>query len=196
MALHVSRVVYDMPEYALLIHDEGDPSSAHPLLIEDAQGFCRLMARMRGDHGELDAAMLGKGLLDRRPVYAHTPYLGVQLLEVRPEALELPQLSLSTAGERGGIESDHDILLPLVVGEVESSPIRPGKADFRRMLSDVRHDALLLGCFTLFRPLRRRPHYSLVLSLPCQHADDQRDEEPAEKAIAGCFEAAALDGMG
>ena len=88
-----------------------------------------------GDYGIREAAVLGKGLLRRSGIGTAAQDLGIELFEVRDQALELPQLSLSATGERAGVEGQDDVFLAFEAGDREVLLIWRPEGDFRGLCS-------------------------------------------------------------
>jgi hypothetical protein len=109
--LHALSILDNVPDHSLFVYDERDSAIANGLLIEDPKSSGGFKLGEVGYQRELQSTVAGEGPLRRCGVCACTQNLGVQLLEVREQALELPQLSLSAAGESPGVEGDDEVLL-------------------------------------------------------------------------------------
>ena len=135
--LHALRILDDVSDHALFVYDEGDPANANGLLIEDAESPGGLKLGEVGDQREVKAAVPGEGALGRRGVSACTQNLGVQPLEVREQALEIPQLSLSPAGESPGVEGDDDVLLAFEIRQPEFLAVAGSEPNVRDTVTYV-----------------------------------------------------------
>ena len=130
-------ILDDVSNHALFVYDERDPANANGLLIEDSESPGGFELGEVGDQREAKPAVPGEGALGRRGVCACTQNLGVQPLEVREQALELPQLSLSPAGESPSVEGDDDVLLAFEIRQPEFLAVAGSEANVRDTVTYV-----------------------------------------------------------
>jgi len=95
--LRVLDILDDVPNDALFVYDKGDTGVRETILLKYTKGFGRLKGREVGYYGKGQPAVVGEGLLGRCGIGAGTQDLGIELLELREQALEFPQLPLSAA---------------------------------------------------------------------------------------------------
>jgi len=127
------QVFQDLPDDPLLVDDERRSAIAEALLAEDAKGFRPSEGWEVSDQGIRQTAVVRECLLRRRRIGAAAQNLGIELLELRDQALEAPQLSLSAAGEGPGIERENEGLAPLEAGDRNIFPVMGGKSDVGRL---------------------------------------------------------------
>ena len=135
--LHALSILDDVANHALFVYDERDSGIAHGLLIEDPESSGGFELGEVGHQRELKFAMLGKGTLGRCGVGACTQDLGVQPLEVREQALELPQLPLSAAGESPGVECYDDVLLAFEIRQPDFLTVSGSESNVWGMVTYV-----------------------------------------------------------
>ena len=130
-------ILDDVSNHALFVNDERDSAIAHGLLIEDSESSGGFELGEVGHQRELKLAVPGEGTLGRCGVSACTQDLGVQPLEVREQALELPQLSLSAAGESPSVEGNDDVLLAFEIRQSDFLTITGSEPNVRGMVTYV-----------------------------------------------------------
>lgn len=135
--LHALSILDDVSNHALFIDNERDPANANGLLIEDPESSGGFKLGKVGYQRKLQPAVPGESALRRRGVSACTQNLGVQPLEVREQALELPQLSLSPAGKRPGVEGDDYVPLAFEIRQPDFLTVSGSEPDVRDVVTYV-----------------------------------------------------------
>ena len=135
--LHALSILDDVSDHALFVYDERDTANADGFLIEDSESPGGLELGKVGHQWIIKSALLGEGALRRRGVCACTQNLGVQPLEVREQALELPQLALSPAGKRPGVEGDDYVLLSFEIRQPDFLTVSGSESDVRDLITYV-----------------------------------------------------------
>lgn len=135
VVLRVLEVLQDLADDALLVDDKGGAAVAYAFFVEDAERLGAVESGEIRDNGVGETAVVREGLLRWSGIGAAAQDLGIELFEVRDQALELPQLSLSATGEGTGVERQDDVLLALETGDREVLLIRRPEGNIRGLCS-------------------------------------------------------------
>jgi len=131
----------DMLDDILLIDDKRSAVGELLLLVQNAVLF-RDRSLEVAEEGERETFLLGKGSVGGSTVDADAEHLGAILLELGDISLIRLELLGSTARKGQNVESQHNILLPLVIAELYLLAGLVGQAEVGGLVAYLQRSSL------------------------------------------------------